>query len=69
MSEDAANDNNVPVTHSSGNVFLDLGFDADEAARAVVAMAEYHKKGGKSFEDFKAELDALARSPSPEVRE
>lgn len=58
-----ANDNAVPIYEGSGNVFLDLGFDADEAARATVALAEFHAKGGRRYEDFKAELDATPPEP------
>ena len=58
----AANDNDVQVFVGSGNIFADLGLE--DADRAIVALAEFHAKGGRRFEDFKAELDA----PPQEVR-
>jgi hypothetical protein len=62
-----ANDNEIPITYGSGNVFIDLGFEADEAERAVAALREYRANGGKSFDDFKRELAATVVDLVPKV--
>lgn len=52
----AANDNDAAFV-GSGNIFVDLGFDREEAERAIIALREFYAKGGRRFEDVKAELD------------
>jgi uncharacterized membrane protein len=54
----AANDNEVEITEGSGNIFADLGLD--DAERAMEALREFYAKGGRRYEDFKAELEAAA---------
>lgn len=63
VEREAANDNvDCRITHGSGNVFVDLGFDKEAAERAVAALSEFHAKGGRSLADIKAEL---LSTPSP----
>lgn len=53
-----ANDNeDRRIIHGSGYIFRDL--DLEDADRAMEALREFHAKGGRRFEDFKAELDAI----------
>lgn len=62
MSEWKAANDNAHVTVGSGNVFLDLGFEAGDAERAMAALAEFRDRGGVRFKGFKAELDARNRA-------
>lgn len=48
------NDNDVLVFEGSGNIFQD--FELDDAILAMEALQEFYTKGGRRFEDFKAEL-------------
>ncbi len=58
--EKPANDNeDMRVIHGSGNIFRDL--DLDDADAAMEALIEFHAKGGRRFDDFKAELDAIRK--------
>lgn len=54
----AANDNDTDTVFvGSGDIFVDLGFDREDAERATAALREFYAKGGRRFEDFKSELD------------
>jgi uncharacterized membrane protein len=55
-----ANDNHdTRIIHGSGNVFRDL--DLDDADAAMEALREFYAEGGRRYEDFKADLDAIRK--------
>lgn len=60
MDEPANDNDDLRVIQSSGNIFRDL--DLEDADAALKALREFHAKGGRRFEDFKAELTALTTS-------